>query len=101
MPTHTFVLNGKKVSVDVEDNVRLLWVIRDLLGFAGPKYGGGPNACTACTSHINGKACHPRPAQVTATKSTDKRTTTQGNAAPAGNPPNPLQEPGPADGDGR
>ena len=32
MPTHTFILNGKPVSVDCEDDVRVLWVLRDLLG---------------------------------------------------------------------
>ncbi len=56
MPTHTFILNGKRVSVDCEDDVRLLWVLRDLLGVTGPKYGCGLDVCKACTSHINGKA---------------------------------------------
>uniref|UniRef100_UPI00262C74CB 2Fe-2S iron-sulfur cluster-binding protein n=1 Tax=Pseudonocardia sp. TaxID=60912 RepID=UPI00262C74CB len=55
MPTHTFNLNGESVTVDVDDNVRLLWVIRDILGVTGPKYGCGINVCKACTSHINGK----------------------------------------------
>ena len=32
MPQHTFRLNGESVTVDVDDNVRLLWVIRDVLG---------------------------------------------------------------------
>jgi aerobic-type carbon monoxide dehydrogenase small subunit (CoxS/CutS family) len=41
VPTHTFILNGKPVSVDCEDDVRLLWVLRDLLGVTGPKYGCG------------------------------------------------------------
>src|SRR5438034_7098032 len=59
MPTHTFVLNGKQVSVDVDDDVRLLWVLRDLLGVTGPKYGCGLEVCKACTSHINGKAFNP------------------------------------------
>ncbi|HWE89801.1 MAG TPA: (2Fe-2S)-binding protein, partial [Pseudonocardiaceae bacterium] len=38
MPTHTFLLNGKQISVEAEDDVRLLWVLRDLLGVTGPKY---------------------------------------------------------------
>jgi isoquinoline 1-oxidoreductase alpha subunit len=59
MPTHTFTLNGEKVTVDVEDDVRLLWVIRDMLGITGPKYGCGINVCKACTCHINGKAINP------------------------------------------
>ena len=59
MPTQTFTLNGESVTVDVDDDVRLLWVIRDLLGVTGPKYGCGINVCKACTSHINGKAFNP------------------------------------------
>jgi transposase len=39
--THTFILNGKPVSVDCADDVRLLWILRDLLGVTGPKYGCG------------------------------------------------------------
>ena len=37
----------------------LLWVLRDLLGVTGPKYGCGLDVCKACTSHINGKAFNP------------------------------------------
>ncbi|MBD8868279.1 (2Fe-2S)-binding protein [Nocardioides donggukensis] len=59
MPRQTFKLNGQTVTVDVPDNVRLLWVLRDLLGVKGPKYGCGINVCKACTSHINGKAFNP------------------------------------------
>ncbi len=59
MPNHTFVLNGKSTTVDVEDDVRLLWDIRDIVGLTGPKYGCGINVCKACTSHLNGKAFDP------------------------------------------
>jgi isoquinoline 1-oxidoreductase alpha subunit len=60
MPTHTFTLNGKKVSVDCDDDERLLWVIRDLLHVHGPKYGCGLDVCKACTCHIDdGKAFNP------------------------------------------
>lgn len=54
MPTQQFILNGKKVKVDVEDDVRLLWVLRDILHVTGPKYGCGLDVCKACTSHISG-----------------------------------------------
>ena len=37
MPHHTFILNGEKVTVDVEDDVRLLWVLRDMLGVHRPE----------------------------------------------------------------
>ena len=59
MPNQTFILNGKPVTVDVHDDVRVLWVLRDLLGVTGPKYGCGINVCKACTSHINGRAFNP------------------------------------------
>ena len=64
MATHTFILNGKQVSVDCADDVRLLWVLRDLLGIHGPKYGCGLDVCKACTCHINGKAFNPCSVQV-------------------------------------
>ncbi len=59
MSKHTFILNGKSTTVDVDDDVRLLWVIRDIVGLTGPKYGCGINVCKACTSHLNGKAFNP------------------------------------------
>jgi isoquinoline 1-oxidoreductase alpha subunit len=80
MPTHTFTLNGERVSVDTEDDVRLLWVIRDLLGVTGPKYGCGINVCKACTSHINGKAFNPCSVPVGDISSDDEITTIEGLA---------------------
>ena len=59
MPKQTFILNGKPVTVNAPDDVRVLWVLRDLLGVTGPKYGCGINVCKACTSHINGRAFNP------------------------------------------
>jgi aerobic-type carbon monoxide dehydrogenase small subunit (CoxS/CutS family) len=51
-----FTLNGQDVSVDVEDDTPLLWVLRDTLGFTGTKYGCGITECGACTVHLNGEA---------------------------------------------
>lgn len=51
-----FKINGENVSVDVEDDTPLLWVIRDTLGLTGTKYGCGIGQCGACTVHLNGKA---------------------------------------------
>jgi isoquinoline 1-oxidoreductase alpha subunit len=36
VPEHTFILNGERVTVDCADDVRLLWVLNDLLGVYGP-----------------------------------------------------------------
>ncbi|KRF34985.1 (2Fe-2S)-binding protein [Nocardioides sp. Soil805] len=78
MPRQTFILNGKTVTVDVADDVRLLWVLRDRLGVTGPKYGCGINVCKACTSHINGKAFNPCAVPVGKLKPDDEITTIEG-----------------------
>jgi isoquinoline 1-oxidoreductase subunit alpha len=92
VPTHTFILNGKQVSVDVEDDVRLLWVLRDLLGVTGPKYGCGLGVCKACTSHINGKAFNPCSVPVSEIKASDEITTIEGLPATVGKELHPMQE---------
>ena len=78
MPQHTFVLNGSQVTVEVADDVRLLWVLRDILGVTGPKYGCGINVCKACTSHYNGKAFNPCSVPVSDIKPEDEITTIEG-----------------------
>ena len=92
MPTHSFVLNGQRVSVDVEDDVRLLWVLRDVLGVHGPKYGCGLGVCQACTSHINGRAFNPCSMRVGDVRSTDEITTIEGLPATVGRDLHPMQE---------
>jgi isoquinoline 1-oxidoreductase alpha subunit len=92
VPQHTFILNGKQVSVDCADDVRLLWVLNDLLGVYGPKYGCGLGVCQACTSHINGKAFNPCCVRVGDIKSRDKITTIEGLAATVGKPLHPVQQ---------
>ena len=51
-----FNVNGKAVSVDVEPEMPLLWVLRDELGLSGSKYGCGIALCGACTVHVDGQA---------------------------------------------
>ena len=92
MPIHAFVLNGEQVSVDVEDDVRLLWVLRDLLGVTGPKYGCGLEVCRACTCHINGKAFNPCAVRVGDIAPTDEITTIEGLPATVGKALHPMQE---------
>ena len=78
MPEQTFIVNGERVTVDVEDDVRLLWVLRDRLGITGPKYGCGINVCKACTSHLNGKAVNPCAVPVGRLTADDEVTTIEG-----------------------
>jgi isoquinoline 1-oxidoreductase alpha subunit len=59
MPNYTFVLNGQSVTVDAPPDMPMLWVLRDILGVTGPKYGCGVGVCKACTSHLNGAAFNP------------------------------------------
>jgi isoquinoline 1-oxidoreductase subunit alpha len=92
MPVHTFILNGKQVSVDCDDDVRLLWVLRDLLGVTGPKYGCGLAVCKACTSHINGKAFNPCSVSVSNIKPTDEIVTIEGLPATVGKDLHPMQQ---------
>lgn len=51
-----FNVNGKSYEADVEDDMPLLWVLRDELNIKGPKYGCGIAQCGACTVHMNGMA---------------------------------------------
>jgi len=48
-------INGQTKSVDAPDDMPLLWVLRDLLGLTGTKFGCGIAQCGACTVHIDGK----------------------------------------------
>ena len=51
----TIKVNGRTHSVDVDDDTPLLWVLRDVLGMTGTKFGCGMGLCGACTIHIDGQ----------------------------------------------
>src|SRR5579862_7304550 len=53
---YTLTVNGKKSTVDVPADMPLLWVLRDVLGLTGTKYGCGIAQCGACTVHMAGKS---------------------------------------------
>ncbi len=57
MPTTVLNVNGKRVSVTVDDpNTPLLYVLRNELGLHGPRFGCGLGQCGACTVHVEGSA---------------------------------------------
>ena len=49
-------INGQVREVDVPDDMPLLWVLRDVVGLTGTKFGCGIAQCGACTVHLDGKA---------------------------------------------
>jgi isoquinoline 1-oxidoreductase alpha subunit len=49
-------INGQQKQIEADPNMPLLWVIRDLLGLTGTKFGCGAAQCGACTVHLNGEA---------------------------------------------
>ena len=53
---HTISINGENRVVDVENDMPLLWVLRDVLDIKGPKFGCGMAQCGACTVHADGVA---------------------------------------------
>ena len=51
----TLNVNGKARQVEVPDDMPLLWVLRDVLGMTGTKFGCGVALCGACTIHLDGQ----------------------------------------------
>ncbi len=80
----TLTINGKARSVDVDDDTPLLWVLRDVLGMTGTKFGCGMALCGACTVHVDGKPVRSCITPVSAAAGKRIRTIEAIGATPAG-----------------
>jgi aerobic-type carbon monoxide dehydrogenase small subunit (CoxS/CutS family) len=80
-----FTLNGQSRTVEAPPDTPLLWVIRDIIGLTGTKYGCGMGQCGACTVHLDGDAIRScsTPLSVVAGKSV---TTIEGLSADGSHP---------------
>lgn len=56
MPNYNLNVNGNIVSVNVDADTPLLWVLRDELNLVGTKFGCGISQCGACTVHVDGQS---------------------------------------------
>lgn len=81
----TLTINGREVTLEVADQMPLLWAIRDHVGLTGTKFGCGAGLCGACTVHVDGE---PTRSCVTPVSAVDgKAVTTIEGLSPAGNHP--------------
>lgn len=81
----SLTVNGKEHRVDVSSDMRLLWVLRDILGLTGTKFGCGMSLCGSCTIHLDGEPVRScvMPVSVAAGK---KITTIEGLSTNGGHP---------------
>lgn len=70
-------INGKRYTVDADENMPILWVVRDFVGLNGTKFGCGMGQCGACTIHLNGEPVRSCSTPVSAAKG-KKITTIEG-----------------------
>ena len=84
----TLTINGEAKSFDAPADMPLLWVLRDILGMTGTKFGCGVAQCGACTVHIDGEPT--RSCQVPLQDVAGKKVTTIEGLSPKSN--HPLQK---------
>ncbi|MEM1147739.1 MAG: (2Fe-2S)-binding protein, partial [Pseudomonadota bacterium] len=82
----TLNINGDTVSVEVEDDTPLLWVIREHLNLTGTKYGCGIAQCGTCTIHLDGTAIRSCVYPVGALSGEEEITTIEGLSEDASHP---------------
>ena len=80
----TLTINGEPKSFDAPPDMPLLWVLRDILGLTGTKFGCGIAQCGACTVHIDGKSVRSCVLPVSAVRDRAVTTIEGVGASPAG-----------------
>jgi isoquinoline 1-oxidoreductase subunit alpha len=79
-------INGKTFDVDTESDTPLLWVIREIVGLTGTKYGCGIAQCGACSVHINGEVMRSCSIRLGDVKDSDKIVTIEGLSPDSSHP---------------
>src|SRR6516165_1214131 len=79
----SLTVNGQRHDVDVSPDMPLLWVIRDVIGLTGTKFGCGLSQCGACTVHLDGNAV--RSCSIPASTAAGKKVTTIEGLSPNSN----------------
>ena len=85
MASITITVNDIPHQVDTEPNTPLLWVLRDMVGLTGTKYGCGIGQCGNCTVHVDGEAARSCTTPISAVAG--KKITTIEGLSPDGNHP--------------
>jgi isoquinoline 1-oxidoreductase alpha subunit len=79
-------INGKVRDVQAEPDMPLLWVIREIVGLTGTKYGCGVAQCGACSIHVNGEVQRSCQIPLSAVSANDKIVTIEGLSADSSHP---------------
>jgi len=82
----SLTVNNKQYQVDADDEMPLLWVLRDLLNLTGTKYGCGIAQCGACTVLVDGEAVRSCSLPVSAVAAAAKIVTIEGLSADSSHP---------------
>lgn len=86
MAKYTLTVNGVKHQVEADPDTPLLWVIRDLVGLTGTKFGCGMALCGACTVHINDQPVRSCSTPVSTVKASQRITTIEGLSSDTSHP---------------
>lgn len=78
MAKYTLTVNGIKHQVEADPDTPLLWVIRDLVGLTGTKFGCGMALCGACTVHVNDQPVRSCSTPISTVKASQRITTIEG-----------------------